>query len=165
MHAARSGGLGRAGGDGSGVQPVIVSACLLGVRCRYDGGSNLRPEVAGAMRTRRLIPVCPEILGGLPIPRCPAEIAGGDGAGVLEGRARVVTRDGQDLTGAFLRGADEVLHLARLAGAAEAWLKARSPSCGVRCIHDGTFSGGMRAGPGVTAALLGREGLRLQEID
>ncbi|MFZ5768299.1 MAG: DUF523 domain-containing protein [Bacillota bacterium] len=144
---------------------VLVSACLLGVRCRYDGGSNFSPEVAGAMGTCCLIPVCPEVLGGLPIPRPPAEVVGGDGTDVLARRARVVTREGGDVTDAFVRGAEEVLRLAKLAGAEEAWLKGRSPSCGVKCIHDGTFSGGMRPGPGVTAALLGKEGLRLREID
>ncbi|MEW6399399.1 MAG: DUF523 domain-containing protein [Bacillota bacterium] len=143
---------------------VLVSACLLGVQCRYDGEHEFSAEVVAAAATRCLVPVCPEILGGLPTPRPPAEVVGGDGADVLAGRARVVTGEGRDVTAAFLRGAQEALRVARLVGAREAWLKARSPSCGVTCIHDGTFAQGMRPGAGVTAALLARGGIRLLEF-
>lgn len=143
---------------------VLVSACLLGLRCRYDGGDNFSPEAAEAAARVCPVPVCPELLGGLGIPRTPAEVVGGDGREVLAGAARVVTRDGRDVTAAFVRGAEEVLRAARAVGACEAWLKARSPSCGVTEIHDGSFSRRLRAGPGVTAALLEREGLRLREF-
>jgi len=146
------------------MERILVSACLLGVRCRYDGADNLTPEVVGQAAVRCLIPVCPEVLGGLPTPRPRAEVVGGDGVDVLAGRARVVTCEGRDVTDAFLRGAREVLRVARVLGAREAWLKGRSPSCGVSRIHDGSFSRRTRPGPGVTAALLAREGVRLREF-
>lgn len=146
------------------VERILVSACLLGVRCRYDGGDNLTPEVTDAAGSCCLIPVCPEILGGLPTPRTPAEVVGGDGAEVLAGRARVMTQEGRDVTAAFVRGAGEVLRVARVLGVGEAWLKGGSPSCGVSRIYDGTFSRRLRPGAGVTAALLAREGLRLREF-
>jgi len=98
----------------------------------------------------RLIPVCPEQLGGLPTPRPPAEILGGDGADVLSGTARVINLRGEEVTEAFMRGAEEVLRLARLLGVRRAFLKAKSPSCGLEPL-------------GVTAALLLREGLELHE--
>lgn len=151
---------------------ALVSACLLGVRCRFDGEACPSGEVLRALEGGgegsgrcRLVPVCPEILGGLPTPRARAEIRGGDGEDVLEGKARVICADGRDVTRAFLRGAEETLRLARLYGAEEAWLKARSPSCGVHHVYDGSFSGRLRCGRGVTAALLGRAGLRLRECD
>ncbi len=124
------------GGHAAGERPrragsrgvVLVSACLAGVRCRYDGGACPDPAVVDLVRRGRALPVCPEQLGGLPTPRRPAEIRGGAGADVLEGRARVVTASGADVTDAFLRGAEETLRLARLSGAEGAILKARSPS-------------------------------------
>lgn len=143
---------------------ILVSACLLGVRCRYDGGDNLAPQVVSGAAHCCLVPVCPETLGGLGTPRPPAELVGGDGTDVLAGQARVVTREGRDVTHAFLRGAEEALKVARVVGAGEAWLKARSPSCGVTCVYDGTFSRRLRPGPGVTAALLLREGIRVREV-
>lgn len=144
--------------------PVLVSACLAGVACRYDGGSCPLPEVTGLVRAGRAIPVCPEQLGGLPTPRPRAEIRGGDGADVLAGRARVVDEAGRDMTDAFRRGAEEVLRLARLTGARRALLKARSPSCGAGEIYDGSFRGTLRPGDGVTAALLRREGLEVRSL-
>jgi len=108
-----------------------------------------------------LIPVCPEQLGGAPTPRLPAEICQGTGEDVLDGRARVMTSDGRDVTDIYLRGAAEVLAVARLTGATCAVLKARSPSCGVGDTYDGTFSHTLREGSGVTAAALARAGLLL----
>jgi uncharacterized protein YbbK (DUF523 family) len=146
------------------MERILVSACLLGVRCRYDGADNFTPEVVERAAACCLIPVCPELFGGLPTPRPAAEVVGGDGVDVLAGRARVVNCEGQDVSEAFLRGAREVLRVARVLGAGEAWLKGGSPSCGVTRIHDGTFCHRMRPGPGVTAALLAREGIRLREF-
>lgn len=137
-----------------------VSACLLGKPCRYDGGS--KPHATVAQSLGDALPVCPECLGGLPIPRAPSEIQGGDGADVLAGRARVMSRDGQDVTEAFLKGAKAALQLCREAGVQEAVLKARSPSCGVGAIYDGGFSGHCRPGDGVTAALLRANGIRVR---
>ena len=108
-----------------------------------------------------LIPVCPEQLGGLGTPREPSEIKGGDGSDVLNGGARVFSKSGRDATENFLRGAGEVLKIARTLGVKEAILKARSTACGCGKIHDGTFSGGLIEGDGVTTALLKRNGIRV----
>lgn len=216
----------------------LVSACLLGVYCRYDGGHSLVPELVSKLRqgekdhsgriSSGWIPVCPEQLGGLPTPRPAAEIVGGTGLDVLTGQARVVARPfggtpagrdgsppelrsgcrrgtsgaagglaalpipgesarradrdvtpgatppgptekgeepsratGQDVTGAFLQGARQTLHLARLTGASGAILKEKSPSCGVHRIYDGSFRGNLVTGLGVTAALLQQEGFEV----
>lgn len=153
--------------SGRGREPVLVSACLAGLHTRHDGCAAADARIEALVRAGRAIPVCPEQLGGLPTPRPPAEIRGGDGGDVLAGRALVVNRAGEDVTGSFLRGAEETLRLARLAGAKTAILKARSPSCGVGAIYDGTFSGARRPGDGVTAALLRQKGVlvRTEEED
>ena len=144
-----------------GRAPLVVSACLVGLCTRLDGRVRPFPRVLSLARRYCLVPVCPEQLGGSPTPRCPAEIQQGAGDDVLDGRARVATREGQDLTDMYLRGAEQTLAVARLAGATAAVLKARSPSCGVGTTYDGTFSGTLRPGSGVAAALLAREGLTL----
>ena len=147
---------------------IIVSACLLGLCARYDGGHNLCPALLEAARAGRCLPVCPEQLGGLPTPREPAEITGGDGGDVLAGRARVLGRSGANLTAAFVRGAEQTLLLARALPVTAAVLKARSPSCGVGRIYDGTFTRTQRDGSGVAAAALARLGIKLyteQDID
>jgi len=107
----------------------------------------------------RAVLVCPEVDGGLGTPRPPAEIVGGDGADVLAGRARVVTVQGEDVTEAYIRGAERALRVAEQRGATRAILKARSPSCGSGNIYDGTFSKTLLAGDGVTAALLKMNGI------
>lgn len=131
------------------VNTYLVSACLLGVCCKYSGGGNYCPAVAALAGEARLVPVCPEQLGGLPTPRPPAECR----------QDRVVSRTGQDVTAEFQRGAAEALRLARLFGCTGAILKARSPSCGSGEIYDGTFSGTLCPGDGVTARLLKAGGL------
>jgi uncharacterized protein YbbK (DUF523 family) len=110
-------------------------------------------------KTYQLIPVCPEESGGLPTPRPPAEIVGGDGNDVLDGTAKVMTDDGTDVTEAFLKGAHHALEAAQSNGATHVILKARSPSCGCGDIYDGTFSGTLTSGDGVTTALLKRHGI------
>lgn len=137
----------------------LVSACLLGLKTRYDGGGNRCPLLLRLCRRRRLLPVCPEQLGGLPTPRRPAEICGGDGWAVLRGEAAVMDEAGRDVTAQFLRGAAAVLQLAQLCRAEGAILKWGSPSCGSGLIRDGSFSGRRRPGDGVTAALLKRHGI------
>ena len=129
--------------------PILVSACLLGVPCRYDGSGAADARVLALAKRYHLIPVCPEQLGGLPTPRPPAERVG----------ERVLTIGNADVTDAFLRGAQETLRLARLFGCKTAILKARSPSCGAGQIYDGTFTGTLVSGHGVTAALLEQNGI------
>ena len=123
---------------------LLVSACLLGVMCRYDGQSRPDEKVVGLLKNHVLVPVCPEQLGGLSTPRCPCEIQGD----------RVMSRDGDDQTAEYEKGAQEALRLCRLFSCEAAVLKAKSPSCGLGCVYDGTFSGTLRPGDGVTAHLL-----------
>lgn len=142
--------------------PFLISACLVGEHCRYDGGGfDGYPDLRRMVAEGRAIAVCPEELGGLPTPRPPAELVGGDGHDVLAGEARLVTRDGADVTDAFLRGAEAAARLAIAHGATTAILKARSPSCGCHGVYDGTFGGGLAPGMGVTAARLTRMGLQV----
>lgn len=137
----------------------LVSACLLGLPTRYDGGHNRNPRLRRFCRRHGIIPVCPEQLGGLPTPRRPAEIREGDGVAVLRGKAAVVDNTGRDLTAQFLSGAFIALELARLFRADGAILKSGSPSCGTGSIRDGSFSGRRCPGDGVAAALLKRSGI------
>ncbi|MBF8744101.1 DUF523 domain-containing protein [Pseudomonas putida] len=139
---------------------VLVSACLLGQPVRYDGRSSGHPDLLQRWQGEgRVVPLCPEVAGGLPTPRPPAEIPGGQGGEVLDGTAVVVTVIGEDVSAAFLAGARQALALARKHGIRVAVLKAGSPSCGNRLTYDGTFSGVKVPGEGVTAALLRREGV------
>jgi len=145
-----------------------VSACLLGLCTRCDGGHKLRRDVVDGLCGLWGVPVCPEQLGGLPTPRAPAEIVPGadgraaDGRDVVEGRARVVSRDGADVTDCYLRGARETLRLAELLGARRAILKEGSPACGVCRIKRGEAD---VPGAGVTAALLLARGVRCEGIE
>jgi len=138
---------------------ILVSACLLGLPTAYDGRGHPTPELVRLAAQGQVIPVCPEVAGGLPVPRAPAEIVGGDGNDVLDGRARVVTIDGRDVTEMFVRGAEAALALARRYGVRLAVMKTRSPSCGPAGIYDGTHSGRLVSGEGVTVALLRRAGI------
>jgi len=137
----------------------LVSACLLGVCTRYDGGCCPVPRLIQLAARGLAVPICPEMAGGLPVPRPPAEIVGGDGQAVLDRQARVLTIDGEDVTEAFLSGARQVLETMQRLGIRQAVLKDDSPSCGCRRIYDGTFSGHKVSGQGVTAALLQRNGI------
>ena len=127
---------------------ILISACLLGVCCRYDGASKPHPLAAALAERHTLVPVCPEQLGGLPTPRPPAERRDG----------RVATQSG-DVTEQYRRGAEETLKLCKLFGCEVAVLKERSPSCGHGQVYDGTFSGALTAGDGVTAELLTTNGI------
>ena len=130
---------------------ALVSACLLGVDCRHDGANRLREEIVELARREGAVAVCPEQLGGLSTPRDPSEIVGGKGTDVLDGKARVVSSGGRDVTENFLRGAREALGLAQAYGARKAYLKTGSPSCG--------------PGLGVTAAFLERSGVELIPVE
>ena len=130
---------------------MMISACLLGACCRYDGGTKEHPDIARLAQQHTLIPVCPEQLGGLPTPRPPAERQG----------AFVRTQAGKDVTEQYTRGAREALRLYRLLDCDAAVLKERSPSCGRDTIYDGTFTGTLTPGDGVTAALFRENGIRV----
>lgn len=130
---------------------ILVSACLLGLECRYDGRDNLKPEIKKLLREHCLIPVCPEVMGGLPTPRVPAERVGD----------RVIAQNGSDVTAAYEKGAREALKLAQLYGCQAAILKERSPSCGVGVIYDGTFSHTLTEGDGVAASCLRKNGVQV----
>lgn len=142
--------------------PVLVSACLAGFPCRYDGKSQPHPEVMRLIAAGLAIPICPEQLGGLPTPRSAAEIIGGDGHDVLAGKARVMNVADEDVTEQFVRGAEIVADLAQLCGATVAILQERSPSCGTSKVYDGSFSRQLRPGQGVTAAKLAQLGLEVR---
>lgn len=137
---------------------VIVSACLLGVACRYDGKSKPEPDLIARLASEGIVPVCPEQWGGLGTPRPPAEIVGGDGEAALDGLAKVINREGTDVTANYLRGAEQVLGLARRLGIRTAYLKSKSPACGFGRIRRG---GDLVEGSGVCAALLSRHGIRV----
>ena len=145
------------------MQLVIVSACLLGQRVRYDAGHR---GICSSILDRwekegRVIPLCPEVSAGLPIPRPAAEVVGGDGREVLAGRARVIEISGRDVTGLYVRGAEIALGVARARGVKVAVLKELSPSCGSSAIYDGRFSGRTIDASGVAAALLRSAGVQV----
>jgi uncharacterized protein YbbK (DUF523 family) len=142
---------------------IIASACLLGLKCRWDGQSS--PEEKLSLYLPDIIPICPEQLGGLTTPREPAQIIDGNGFDVLIGKAKVITASGNDVTHEFIRGAWEALRVARMYKVGRIILKEHSPSCGVHHIYHGK---NLIAGMGVTCALLSREGyevLTAEEID
>ncbi|WP_374339355.1 DUF523 domain-containing protein [Leeia sp.] len=146
------------------MQKILVSACLFGAPVRYDARPVPVPHPLWQqwLNEGRLVSLCPEMAGGLPAPRAPAEILGaGGGDAVWRGLARVVDKDGNDYTRPFLAGAEQALQLARQHACRVAVLKAGSPSCGHGLIYDGRFSGGKTAGDGVTAALLRANGIHV----
>ncbi|WP_157471298.1 DUF523 domain-containing protein [Halodesulfovibrio spirochaetisodalis] len=133
----------------------VVSACLAGCKCRYDGEATASEQVQQLVREGRALPVCPEQLGGFPTPRIPFEL--------LNGRA--VSKDGQDITDQMNRGVEEAYKLVELAGCTKAILQARSPSCGKGVIYDGSFSGTKISGNGLFAAKLLEMGLDVTSHD
>ena len=130
---------------------ILISACLLGVCCRYDGAAKPHPAAAALAERYELVPVCPEQLGGLPTPRLPSERV----------EDRIINRAGEDVTDQFQRGAAEALRLARAYGCDVAVLKERSPSCGCGRIYDGSFTGTLTEGNGVTTELLLSAGIQV----
>ena len=143
---------------------LLVSRCLLGEPCRYDGRTkpSLLPKLLEmGFRAEDLIAVCPECDGGLPTPRAPSELIGGTAEDVLEGRANILSVEGADNTAAYRRGAEKAAETAEKNGIRIALLKAKSPSCSPDGVYDGTFSGRLVPGQGLTAALLRRRGLEV----
>ena len=139
----------------------ICSACLLGIKCRYDGKSKANKKVVKLSKKEVLIPVCPEQLGGLPTPRIYQEIQKCSGEKVLAGICKVKNKKGKDVTKEFIKGAWETIKIANLYGAKEFIGKSKSPSCGCGKIYDGSFSGKLIKGNGVTAALLKQKGIKI----
>ena len=132
-------------------EKLLVSACLLGENCKYSGGNNYTPAVEALKEKFDVIPVCPEQMGGLPTPRIPAERVG----------EKVLTREGADVTAEYRKGAEGALAIAKANGVKFAVLQERSPSCGSECVYDGTFSGKLIPGQGVTAQLLEEQGVKV----
>ncbi len=144
------------------MEKLLVSRCLLGHKVRYDGGAHGPFDLLQHWQNEgRIVALCPEVAGGLPTPRPPAEIPGGQGVQVLDGNRPVLADTGEDVTAAFVAGAEIALRLAQQHGLRVAVLKARSPSCGNLQTYDGSFSGTLVEGEGVTAALLRRAGVRV----
>lgn len=133
---------------------ILVSACLLGVNCKYNGGNNGADEIDEFLKDYEIIPICPEIMGGLTTPRCPAEQLGD----------KVITEEGVDVTKQYIRGANECLYLAKKYNVKKALLKLRSPSCGYGKVYDGTFTHTLIEKNGVTAELLKNNGIEIITI-
>ena len=134
---------------------IMVSACLLGENCKYNGGNNLNPELLRLLSGHTVIPVCPEVLGGLPVPRVPAEIM----------NDTVMNRDGISVDAEFREGAEKALEIARKEKPDMIILQSRSPSCGVKEIYDGSFSGKLISGHGVFARLLLENGFLVTDVE
>ena len=140
--------------QGTGQRPaIVVSACLLGVACNHRGENSPSPAVAQLGDRWRLVPICPEVAGGLRVPRAAAE---------LQPDGRVLTVDGDDVTESYERGAAAAVRMAQAVGAARAVLKARSPSCGCHAVYDGTFGRTLVAGEGITARALRMAGVAVE---
>lgn len=137
-----------------GKEKILVSSCLLGLNCKYDGGNNYSNEIDEFLKDYDVIPICPEIMGGLPTPRIASERLGD----------KVITKDGKDVTEQYKKGAEETLFLAKKYDVKKALLKLRSPSCGSEKIYDGTFTHTVIDGDGVTAELLKNNGIEIITI-
>ena len=135
-------------------EKILVSSCLLGLNCKYDGGNNYSKKVNEFLKDYEVVPVCPEIMGGLPTPRASSEIF----------KNKVITKEGKDVTKQYKKGAEECLFLAKKYNIKKALLKLRSPSCGSDEIYDGTFSHTLTEGDGITAKLLKDNGIEIIKI-
>lgn len=147
---------------------ILVSACLLGINCKYNGENNKNEEVENFLKDKKFIIACPEQLGGMTTPREPSEIVRLDGYDVINGKTSVINNQRLDVTKKFKKGAEETLKIAKLYNCKEAILKEGSPSCGTNYIYDGTFTGKKKNGVGVTTALLRESGIKViseKELD
>lgn len=136
-------------------EKILISACLIGLNCKYDGGNNENSKLVELMKEKDLVPICPEQLGGLKTPRASAE----------RKQEKVITKEGVDVTKEYQKGAEEVLNLAKKLNIKKAILKSRSPSCGIDEIYDGTFSHTLTKKDGVTAELLKKNGIEVISSD
>lgn len=140
----------------------LCSACLMGIKCAWDGKDRYKSEkVIEVSKNESVIPVCPEQLGGLATPRASQEIQGYSGEKVLDGECKVMNKEGEDVTEQFIHGAYETLKIAKMFSVKEFIVKQKSPSCGCGKTYDGTFSGRLIEGDGVTTALLKRNGIKV----
>ena len=137
---------------------ILVSACVAGANCRYDGKNKAHKTVVDLLSEGELLIVCPEVLAGLSTPRTPCQIVGGDGHDVLEGKAKVMGEDGKDYTKAFIKGARRACKIALEKGVTHAYLREKSPSCGYGIIYSDTD---LIKGDGVFAALLKKNGIKV----
>ena len=135
-------------------EKILVSGCLLGLNCKYNGGNNYKKEIDEFLKDYEVVPICPEIMGGLPTPRMSAEKI----------EDKVITKDGEDVTKQFRKGAEECLFLAKKYNIKKALLKSKSPSCGFGKIYDGTFTHTIIDGNGITAELLNNNGIEIINI-
>ncbi|MCM3584893.1 DUF523 domain-containing protein [Mesobacillus maritimus] len=140
---------------------IVVSSCLAGLEVRYNGTHCLNQKIMRLIEAKEAIAVCPELLGGFSTPREPAEIIGGNGEDVLDGKAKVIEKSGRDVTELYIKGAYLTLKKAIEVNATVVVLKEYSPSCGSSMIYNGEFIGEKKAGNGVTAALLKRNGIQV----
>ena len=136
-------------------EKILISACLIGLNCKYDGGNNENSKLVELMKEKDLVPICPEQLGGLKTPRASAE----------RKQEKVITKEGVDVTKEYQKGAEEVLNLAKKLNIKKAILKSRSPSCGIDEIYDGTFSHTLIKRDGVAAELLKKNGIEVISSD
>lgn len=143
---------------------IAISACLLGVPCRYDRRCKLNEEAIKIFASNESIAICPEILGGLAIPRSACEIVGGNGKDVLNGKASVEDKDGNNYTDEFVKGARIAVDIIKKLKVRKVYLKSKSPSCGVTKMFDGSFTDKTIKGCGVFAALLKKENIELEEL-
>lgn len=138
----------------------IVSACLAGIKCRYDGKSNKNEYIEKLVKEGKAIPVCPEVLGGLSIPRVPCEILS-----YKKGKRKVVNKEGRDCTEEFFLGAEKTFQIIKATGIKTAILKSKSPSCGSGKIYDGSFKGRLIKGDGITSEVLKSHGITVYAED
>ena len=146
-------------------QRYFISACLLGQKVRYDGQDYLFKKLLDYLIPSQYVSLCPEVSGGLPTPRAPAEIYNGSAVQVFNGQAQVIDQDHHDVSAAFIHGAYQALELAKNFQATHAILKANSPSCGSKLIYDGSFSGQKIQGDGLTATLFKQHGIHVMTED
>ena len=138
---------------------IFVSACLVGINCKYNGGNNFNEKTLNLVKEKKAIPICPEQLGGLPTPRVPVELK------VIDGKTYAINKEGKDVTNNFVKGADEVLKLAKELNIKQAILQPRSPSCGVGKIYSGNFDGKLIDGDGILVKLLKENNIEVISLD
>ena len=143
---------------------IVFSSCITGVKCRYNGSSSYNEKLLKSIN-EEFIHICPEILAGLKIPRRPCEIYGGSGEDVLNGNAKIIDKDGFDITEQMLTGAKKALKICLENNVTKAYLQTKSPTCGYNKIYDGTFSSTLKKGDGIFSALLLKNGIKVIEVE